>query len=218
MFFFESFKSRFQGYLATYEFSVSKVFFWGRNGVPQPPDIKAGLVVHPYMHSLIPSVLNSFPHRSCLIVCLFVCLLAGLFVCLLACLFVCLSVCLFVCLSVCLFVFQSASLSFSLYFFIHSGFNLHTTYTYIYRIPQKGGDWTPTMNLYFATFFVGVNTAAAKSFLGAASSVGDSLTADSSSSSQAQGARAAQLRVLETWLAFICSRANGDGYQVGCIR
>jgi len=42
----------------------------------------------------------------------------------------------------------------------------------------------------------GVNTAAAKSFLGAASSVGDSLTADSSSSSQAQGARAAQLRVL----------------------
>jgi len=52
------------------------------------------------------------------------------------------------------------------------------------------------MNLYFATFFVGVNTAAAKSFLGAASSVGDSLTADSSSSSQAQGARAAQLRVL----------------------
>ena len=60
------------------------------------------------------------------------------------------------------------------------------------------------MNLYFATFFVGVNTAAAKSFLGAASSVGDSLTADSSSSSQAQGARAAQLRVLETWLVFIC--------------
>ena len=71
------------------------------------------------------------------------------------------------------------------------------------------------MNLYFATFFVGVNTAAAKSFLGAASSVGDSLTADSSSSSQAQGARAAQLRVLETWLVFICSRANGNGYQVG---
>lgn len=60
------------------------------------------------------------------------------------------------------------------------------------------------MNLYFATFFVGVNTAAAKSFLGAASSVGDSLTADSSSSSQAQGARAAQLRVLETWL-FLCA-------------
>lgn len=42
----------------------------------------------------------------------------------------------------------------------------------------------------------GVNTAAAKSFLGAASSVGDSLTADSSSSSTAQGARSAQLRVL----------------------
>jgi len=76
------------------------------------------------------------------------------------------------------------------------------------------------MNLYLCLpFFVGVNTAAAKSFLGAASSVGDSLTADSSSSSQAQGARAAQLRVLETWLMFLYAAGPmGHGYQVGCIR
>ena len=55
-----------------------------------------------------------------------------------------------------------------------------------------------------------MNTAAAKSFLGAASSVGDSLTADSSSSSQAQGARSAQLRVLETW--FYMHGISWDGY------
>eukprot|EP00435_Cladocopium_sp_Y103_P064405 s1590_g26.t1 len=42
----------------------------------------------------------------------------------------------------------------------------------------------------------GVNPAAAKSLLGAATSVGDSFSADTSTSSIAQGARSAQLRVL----------------------
>ena len=49
---------------------------------------------------------------------------------------------------------------------------------------------------------LGVNPAAATSLLGAATSVGASFSADTStSSSVAQGARASKLRVLAPWIA-----------------
>ena len=51
-------------------------------------------------------------------------------------------------------------------------------------------------DVLFSQCPAGVNPAAAKSLLGAATSVGDSFSSDTSSSSIAQGARSAQLRVL----------------------
>ena len=92
------------------------------------------------------------------------------------------------------------------------GCKLETCVSNIGNLQHDSGYLSHSVLPFAVSTVSGVNPAAAKSLLGAATSVGDSFSSDASTSSIAQGARSAQLRVLVPW--HILGARSGTSHSV----